>query len=434
MVLTRTCNLPWRDDDQLYSVRDQLFKHLRVGEPDERDLACRTIAVWRNRGNLPHLVDATALLIEGLLLDGKNVATDVAMRLLYTSAFCRFVTVLVDDKRVETQGPHRGLRRRKLSMLERAKQLRLPASFVDLRHQATHEDLPTLPILRQAVKQGIDWLWQDFWCRQGLSKRILFKLTDVPLIRLELELYSELPPVGRDPQAGPIIDARATKICVELVKLCKGDENVLAELAMIIIEWGFMIPESDHHELGESVDDAFSLWDPLIRKLCTHQLPFFKALTDQLSVQLALPSGPMDISIDRYREVATMWLEHFFCTKFYAPVVKRAKYDINHILSTCVNCQNFWLVRLARSIMAAPGYEATKKHYRSRVDNAIPHLQAGAPSDFYSTIVTKSRLKGADGQEREVEVIEILDNEDEYPGLWQPANPEIWKAKPMGQV
>lgn len=154
-----------------------------------------------------------------------------------------------------------------------------------------------------------------------------------------------------------------------------------------------------------------------------------------MSLQLALPSGPMDISIDRYREVITMWLEHFFCTKQYADVVKRAKYDINHILSTCVNCQNFWLVRLAHKILAAPGYEATKKNYRSRVDAAIPHLFAGPKSgESYSTIISKSKIKGADGEEKEVEVVEIVDEEDQHAGGWQPANPAIWKAKPMGQV
>lgn len=43
MATTRTWNLPWRDDDQLYSVRDQLFAGVRAGEANERDLACRTV-------------------------------------------------------------------------------------------------------------------------------------------------------------------------------------------------------------------------------------------------------------------------------------------------------------------------------------------------------------------------------------------------------
>ena len=133
-------------------------------------------------------------------------------------------------------------------MFERARQLRLPASFVDLRHQATHEDLPTLPILRQAVKRGIDWLWHDFWCRQGISQRTLSRSREVPLIRLELGYYNGLPPVERDSEARSTLDERATKTCVELVKLCKSDEDLLAELSMILIEWGFMVPDSEQNE------------------------------------------------------------------------------------------------------------------------------------------------------------------------------------------
>ena len=133
-------------------------------------------------------------------------------------------------------------------MIERAVQLRLPASFVDLRHQATHENLPSLPILRQAVKKGIDWLWQDFWCRQGISKHTFSRQKEVPLIRLELERYSGRPPVGRHSQARFTPDQRAAKTCCELVRLCKNNEDLLAELAMILLESGFMVPDSGNHE------------------------------------------------------------------------------------------------------------------------------------------------------------------------------------------
>ena len=53
-------------------------------------MLCQKIAVWRNRGNLPHPVDATALLMEAVLTDEKNILTDITMRLLYSSAYCRY--------------------------------------------------------------------------------------------------------------------------------------------------------------------------------------------------------------------------------------------------------------------------------------------------------------------------------------------------------
>ena len=50
---------------------------------------CQKIAVWRNLGNLPYQVDATALLTEAVLVDEKNDLTDTAIRVLYVGAFCR---------------------------------------------------------------------------------------------------------------------------------------------------------------------------------------------------------------------------------------------------------------------------------------------------------------------------------------------------------
>ena len=41
--MASTQNLPWRNEDELCSVRNQLFAGVRVGEPDERDLACRMV-------------------------------------------------------------------------------------------------------------------------------------------------------------------------------------------------------------------------------------------------------------------------------------------------------------------------------------------------------------------------------------------------------
>jgi len=43
----------------------------------------------------------------------------------------------------------------------------LPATFVELRHQATHEELPSLPKLRSATKKALEWIWGYYWV--GLS-------------------------------------------------------------------------------------------------------------------------------------------------------------------------------------------------------------------------------------------------------------------------
>lgn len=57
--------------------------------------------------------------------------------------------------------------RHKKSMYQVAKEIDLPASFVELRHQATHEDLPSLVVLRRATARALEWLWDYYWQHQG---------------------------------------------------------------------------------------------------------------------------------------------------------------------------------------------------------------------------------------------------------------------------
>lgn len=48
-------------------------------------------------------------------------------------------------------------------MYTQAQKIGLPALFVDLRHEATHGDMPHLKDLRRAAKRGLEWLWGDYW-------------------------------------------------------------------------------------------------------------------------------------------------------------------------------------------------------------------------------------------------------------------------------
>lgn len=44
-----------------------------------------------------------------------------------------------------------------------AKNIGLPATYVELRHQATHEELPSLPKLRTATQKALRWIWDYYW-------------------------------------------------------------------------------------------------------------------------------------------------------------------------------------------------------------------------------------------------------------------------------
>jgi ribosomal biogenesis protein LAS1 len=150
---------PWRQQSDLLTVRAQLYRTSRDPQ-DERRQAIDRVMAWKLRGNLPHAVESTALLIDAQLHHQVTDAnSQFSIRAVYSAAFCRFVTGFCDIGRA------REGRLEPSSMLEIAKHIGMPVEFVALRHEATHEELPSLPRLVQAVHAALQWLWQVYWSR-----------------------------------------------------------------------------------------------------------------------------------------------------------------------------------------------------------------------------------------------------------------------------
>ncbi|KAJ8111905.1 hypothetical protein ONZ43_g5513 [Nemania bipapillata] len=121
--------------------------------------AVSRVSMWMQRGGCPHLIESTALLTAAVLSDlhesrTKANSTSYALRAAYSTAFSRFVTGLLDGQQDKL---------RKMSMYSIAKNIGLPATFVELRHQATHEQLPSLSKLRSAANNALAWIWHFYW-------------------------------------------------------------------------------------------------------------------------------------------------------------------------------------------------------------------------------------------------------------------------------
>lgn len=184
---------PWRNRAELLKVRSQLYPsssqatpptpptpHQKWTASELQDIqrAVARVFMWVHRGNCPHVVESTAMLMSALLLDrrhtrrgvhhqGENdsedgstpydeddAASEYGVRAAYLTAFTRFVTGLLDG--------HQD-RARKLSMYGVAKTVGLPAGFVELRHQGTHEPMPGLAQLRPAAGRALVWIWEYYW-------------------------------------------------------------------------------------------------------------------------------------------------------------------------------------------------------------------------------------------------------------------------------
>ncbi|PSC75177.1 ADP-glucose pyrophosphorylase small subunit isoform A [Micractinium conductrix] len=128
----------------------------------------RQVAAWRVRGRVPLGVDSTAALVEAAARDhalasaGAGAAaaagSEHELRLQYSMALVRMVNGIADSAQ-------RG--RLAASVASLAGAAGLPRLLVDLRHEATHNELPSLAALRLASQHGLAWLQANYWQRQS---------------------------------------------------------------------------------------------------------------------------------------------------------------------------------------------------------------------------------------------------------------------------
>jgi hypothetical protein len=93
---------PWRDQQELLTVRRQLYPDYDDDDENppalqQKQEAVARVSMWMQRGNCPHLVESTALLEAAILSDGQATSepglsgssSSYAVRAAYSAAFSR---------------------------------------------------------------------------------------------------------------------------------------------------------------------------------------------------------------------------------------------------------------------------------------------------------------------------------------------------------
>lgn len=143
----------WRDVTEWNSVKDKLFGQEPYTINDRREALTR-IQAWSVRGRLPHAVSSTMLLVSAVLQDEAGRLGSSDLRLLMSMAISRFVNGLIDPAQQAINA---------ISMSALARTINLPETFVEIRHSATHDSLPSLAVLRLATSRALEWLWHNYW-------------------------------------------------------------------------------------------------------------------------------------------------------------------------------------------------------------------------------------------------------------------------------
>ncbi|DAZ98433.1 TPA: hypothetical protein N0F65_001134 [Lagenidium giganteum] len=158
----------WIDWREWQLVHHELF----ADDVGAQQHALSRIAAWRSRGHLPIAVDATAQFVELALHErlaqhhthavGVSTRSHMELSLQYASAVVRCVNGLVD-------GSQKGVYAMAVSSL--AQRIGIPLWIVDLRHESTHNQLPSLPVLRFAARHLLAWLRSNYWMPQETTLR-----------------------------------------------------------------------------------------------------------------------------------------------------------------------------------------------------------------------------------------------------------------------
>jgi ribosomal biogenesis protein LAS1 len=144
--LEQLCSWIYTNDDDVDS------KLLAINRVCEISVFCfcwlnvKQLSAWKNITTLPHALESTLSLLVVIAQDVPQSAlsSHLSLRQSYATAIIRLVNGLVDPLQV-------GAYARSIASI--ATQLGFPSWLVELRHAATHEDLPSIGLLREAARQ-----------------------------------------------------------------------------------------------------------------------------------------------------------------------------------------------------------------------------------------------------------------------------------------
>ncbi|KAJ2614547.1 rRNA-processing protein las1 [Coemansia sp. RSA 1365] len=230
--------VPWTSTEEYMNVADWLYST----ELSERKRGVAVVKAWRARGRVPAAIDATANLAEIMIADQerRQSMSISQLRHMYSMTLIRFVNSIVD---LEQRGTFAQ------SMTTLASRIGMPAWFVELRHTCTHEQIPSLTVLRSACEQAHSWIGDYYWKRQARS----LPEDTMAHIRAAIDAYVTLRAKSKGDGTNDSIsakksttDTRTFESAKKSLKLLLGqlhEDAVRLYVVPVLVEPGFLVPE-----------------------------------------------------------------------------------------------------------------------------------------------------------------------------------------------
>ncbi|KAF7982009.1 hypothetical protein HWV62_30244 [Athelia sp. TMB] len=305
--------VPWASIGDL----DQLCSWIFADESDleAKKRAVERLSAWKAITSLPHALESTLALLAVILQDNlsQSSTSGLALRQSYATALIRLVNGLVDPLQS-------GAYARSIASI--AAQLGLPPWLVELRHAATHEDLPSLELLRDAARESMAWLLHNYFLPTlNPSASTQAPAAQLPSLSPLLKQYKTLLKITtRDTSVQEKYEAdilsvqRSIQRWIAQAKVAAGtsagdlaweeDEDpkekwALERLSDALLEKGALVPLSKKKRLFPA--DSFlpplsslALWTPLLTQIYSEHPSLPYVLVQRILATML--SAPADVS------------------------------------------------------------------------------------------------------------------------------------------
>ncbi|KAF9114050.1 rRNA-processing protein las1 [Mortierella sp. AM989] len=270
--------VPWHSPAEFIQVHQWFYPPLTEdGTLDIRAQECalRRIKAWEARGKLPHAIDSTAAFVGVIVRDWTQTCSDQELRLMYSMVFIRFVNGYVDGFQTSKSA-------KSIAYLA-VEKVGMPIWFVELRHTATHDYLPSLTILRSATQQALAWINDNYWIPQlvsvkldeTLSPEMISAMSDDVRHMIETYKNEKERQIEENSLPQPKQEAHAiSRLARDLIKRCRSGDDLLRVLVPILLEPGMLVPKSKKMRSSTrdlSLDNLRRLvdfcWMPLMNKI-----------------------------------------------------------------------------------------------------------------------------------------------------------------------
>ncbi|KAF9021510.1 Las1-domain-containing protein [Hymenopellis radicata] len=300
--------VPWTSIAELEQLCSWIFTD--ENDLDAKVMAVQKISAWKTITSLPHAIDATFSLLVVIIEDKmpKQSSFSFSLRQNYAAAIIRLVNGLVDPLQS-------GAYARSIASI--SDQLGLPLWLVELRHAATHEDLPSLELLQEGARQSMVWLFQNYWL-PAISPYTAPKTS--PTLRSLAPVLKEykrlLKATTRDHSLKSVHQQSITKVVREVERWLgeakvaadlewKGGDNdskenfALEKLSDELLQKGILVPLSKKKRIFPSdtfhpPPNAVDIWSPLILQMHALHPDFCSVLVERMMTLLLSDSVLVD--------------------------------------------------------------------------------------------------------------------------------------------